>query len=307
MEEQIMKIMKSFMAILAVLLMVGFGANAFAGSNGTYQSWASSPVVNTVAPGTSNDSASAGGWVGAGGTVTTAATGFLPGQYGSVVGTAFTPSTYNYTTDSDISKTSTSAAGAYVNGTVVAGGFAGGISCSPQTVNIVDNVTGNIGQSNQAGELGYANNTWAQAGNESSATFNVAGSASDSGHLVAGALSVISGNASTDGNSYANVDNTGNHQGFTAMTMTSTDVDGSSGTTVTSNISGDGGAAGNIGVGQSFAGGNSSFSYSGNYTNVAAGAYTTGSVVSTPGSVTATSQGGSGVFLSGHVGAVPAD
>jgi hypothetical protein len=173
-------------AILFTICLAGSPALACSGwgcqtADGSYSGQAASSDYSqsTSNWGWGNDSASAGASGYTYGSVETHANGlFIAQEAGFVTGNDVS-NTCTYAYDGD--HFSTSGASASTEGSMLAGGEAFGLCCGRETVDVMVEVGGSVGQSNAANEVGYTGGDGVGGGSTSGAEFVATNYGHDSG------------------------------------------------------------------------------------------------------------------------------
>lgn len=174
----------------------------------------------------------------------------------------------------DFGRTSMSGAGAHSGGKAFVHGEATGIKGCQEFIIAELWIGGSVSQWNQAGETGYPNGQFVDGGNSSYAsalgniwlddtgqTYNILGfelgGAELTGYVKNGHL------VSTQGSTFVTIDPYGSHRSFYGTTQNSASVNFGNLNPVYSEVGGQGGIAGMVNNGISYAGGQASFNYSG--------------------------------------------
>ena len=161
----------------------------------------------------------------------------------------------------DYGETSESCAFSSFEGKITGNGLAEGIAGNREMVSGDLNFTGYVWQSNWAGELGYANSSFVDAGSYSDAFATAREGFYDDGRGLAVDCDSLHGKVFTKGNSFVTIDARGTHRSLAGETFTKTGFE------TTGNGSaamfGNGSVNGLIQNAGSYAGGNAAFSYSG--------------------------------------------
>jgi len=193
----------------------------------------------------------------------------------------------------DFGKTSKAGAGAKFEGFALSSGVAIGEGGCDELVTSNLYVEGSVYQYNEAAETGYYAGG-ISGGNDSGAYFYAVDNDQDSGNGFASDINFVSGKAITKGETFVTIDDKGSHRSIFGTTNNFAKIE-THDTLQQANVYGNGGVGGVIKNGNSFAGGNANFSYSG-ATFGKGSATLKATVVQSHGVTTATSFGSSSAF-----------
>jgi len=162
----------------------------------------------------------------------------------------------------DYGTTSKAGAGAVTNGQAFTEGLATGLYGCREFVSSEVYVGGQVSQWNEAGETGYQSGQFVEGGNQSGGIFHSVDYDYASGNGFAFDTNYIEGGMITKGKTEVSIDPYGSYRSISAMTENMVQVNAPK--IQYSSIGGNGYVNGIAQKGNTFAGGNASFSYNGN-------------------------------------------